>query len=108
MTARTLDDINKIAKDALYVTVGLGVIAFQKAQVQRQELSKRWGSQVGDVSKQLDDRVRLVEERLQAIETQVDAALDQLEARLPDQAKAVSQQARSAAKQVRSLVNRAS
>ena len=34
------DDTTKVLKDALYVTVGLGVIAFQKAQVQRVELQK--------------------------------------------------------------------
>jgi hypothetical protein len=34
------EDATKVLKDALYVSVGLGVIAFQKAQVQRQELQK--------------------------------------------------------------------
>ncbi len=33
-------DATKVLKDALYVSVGLSVIAFQKAQVQRQELQK--------------------------------------------------------------------
>jgi hypothetical protein len=35
-----VDDVSKALKDALYIGVGLGVIAFQKAQVQRQELLK--------------------------------------------------------------------
>ncbi len=35
-----VDDVSKALKDALYIGVGLGVIAFQKAQVQRQELQK--------------------------------------------------------------------
>jgi len=35
-----LEDATKVLKDALYVSIGLGVIAFQKAQVQRQELHK--------------------------------------------------------------------
>jgi hypothetical protein len=34
------EDATKVLKDALYVSVGLSVIAFQKAQVQRQELQK--------------------------------------------------------------------
>ena len=34
------EDASKVLKDALYVSVGLGVIAFQKAQVQRIELQK--------------------------------------------------------------------
>lgn len=35
------EDLNKSLKDALYITVGLGVIAFQKAQVQRQDIMKQ-------------------------------------------------------------------
>ena len=35
-----IEDATKVLKDALYVSVGLGVIAFQKAQVQRNELQK--------------------------------------------------------------------
>ena len=35
------EDAQKVLKDALYVTVGLGVIAVQKAQVQRVELQKQ-------------------------------------------------------------------
>jgi hypothetical protein len=34
------EDLSKTVKDALYITVGLGVIAFQKAQVQRQDIVK--------------------------------------------------------------------
>lgn len=34
------EDARKVLQDALYVSVGLGVIAFQKAQVQRNELQK--------------------------------------------------------------------
>ncbi len=41
MAEITIDDINRTLKDSFYVTVGLGVIAFQKAQVQRQELRKQ-------------------------------------------------------------------
>lgn len=41
MAEITIDDINRTVKDGFYVTVGLGVIAFQKAQVRRQELRKQ-------------------------------------------------------------------
>ena len=63
MPAPTLDDLSKTAKDALYVTVGLGVIAFQKAAVQRNELEKRLRSQREELAKLVEDRVKLVEER---------------------------------------------
>lgn len=49
-------DIEKAAKDALYVSVGLGVIAFQKLQVQRQELRKN-----------IESRRKVVEERLAGV-----------------------------------------
>jgi hypothetical protein len=41
MAEMDLDDIQKAVRDCFYITVGLGVIAFQKAQVQRQELRKQ-------------------------------------------------------------------
>ena len=34
-------DITKTLRDAAYVTIGLGVIGFQRAQVRRQELTKQ-------------------------------------------------------------------
>jgi ElaB/YqjD/DUF883 family membrane-anchored ribosome-binding protein len=119
MPGLKVEDITKLAKDALYVGVGLGVIGFQKAQVQRNELQKQLKGQVGDARTQLDglqkvfeDRVKLLEERLQGVEGRFESLLDQLEERLPEQAKEVSRQARTAAKdareQVRGIVNRAS
>lgn len=42
-----LDGAARTLKDALYVGVGLGVIAFQKAQVQRQELQKALERRLG-------------------------------------------------------------
>jgi hypothetical protein len=36
-------DIRKTAADAGYVTVGIGVLAFQQAQVRRRELQQRLG-----------------------------------------------------------------
>src|SRR3954469_3986572 len=111
------DDIRNTLKDAFYVTVGLGVIAFQRAQVQRQELRKQLESQFGDARQQvqkagktLDERVKVIEERLQAVEGRFESALDQVEERLPEQAKAVVKQAREAAKeaqgQLRGFVTR--
>ncbi|MEY2432688.1 MAG: hypothetical protein QOC92_2413 [Acidimicrobiaceae bacterium] len=112
-----VEDLTKLAKDAFYVSVGLAVIALQKAQVQRQELRKQVSGQVGDAKTQLqsltkvfDDRVKAVEERLEGVETRFESLLDQLEERLPEQAREVAQQARTAAKeartQVRGLVGR--
>jgi hypothetical protein len=93
------EDLTKLLKDAFYVTVGLGVIVAQRAQVRRQELSKVF-----------EDRFKLFEERLDDVESRVDAVLDRFEERLPEGARDVAKQARSAAKdartQARNLVNR--
>lgn len=112
MAALKVEDITKLAKDALYVGVGLGVIGFQKAQVQRNELQKQLKGQVGGASKAFEERVKLLEERLQGVESRFEAVLDQLEDRLPDQARDIAKQARTAARdaraQVRGLATRAS
>ena len=51
----TIDDVSKVLRETAYVAIGFGVIAFQKAQVQRIE-----------VQRSLQDNVKLVEERLRA------------------------------------------
>jgi hypothetical protein len=51
----TIDEVSKVLRDTAYVAIGFGVIAFQKAQVQRIE-----------VQRSLQDNVKLVEERLRA------------------------------------------
>lgn len=45
----SLDAVSKVALDALYVSVGLGVIAVQKAQVRRHELTKSLEDQLKDL-----------------------------------------------------------
>lgn len=132
----TAEDMNRIARDAIYVGVGLGVIIFQKAQVQRVELTKVLKGQIGEAKEQLDklgdgaedvvgdlrsrieavagtvdDRVKLVEDRVDAVEDRFEALFDEIEAKLPEQARDIVAQAREAARdarqQVRSAVGRA-
>jgi ElaB/YqjD/DUF883 family membrane-anchored ribosome-binding protein len=107
----TLDDIQKTARDSFYVTVGLGVIAFQKAQVQRNELRKQLEEGVGGAHRTVAESVKTVEERLEAVEHRIDEVLDDVEEKLPAQARLVMSQARSVAKdarqQLRVLVDRA-
>lgn len=108
MTRLTVDDAAKVAKDAAYVGIGLGVLAFQRAQVQRRELRRSTTDQLDDARQTIqrvvgvvDDRVRLVEERLQAVEEQVEAAVGQLESRLPGPVAEASRAARATGKAVR-------
>ena len=117
-----MTDARSTLKDAAYVGIGFAVLAFQKAQVQRQELQKRFEAGVGDakggfdkLSEDLQDRIKLVEERIEALGKQVDATiddlderyekvLDQVAERLPEQAKELFGKARTAGKDARTQV----
>ena len=76
------------AKDLFYVSVGFGILAFQRAQVARRELDSRRAG----------------------MERAVDAVLDHVQGRLPPPADKLMAQARSTAcaarRQVRGLVVR--
>jgi hypothetical protein len=74
MARMQVEDVASALKDAAYVSVGLGVIAFQRLQVRRNELTKSLGDQTALAQGALDavgnlvgDRVKLVEERLGAV-----------------------------------------
>lgn len=43
MAREPLDDVRRAARDSLYVGVGLGLLAFQAAQVRRRELERQLG-----------------------------------------------------------------
>jgi hypothetical protein len=60
MARPQLDGVTNAVRDAAYVSVGLGVIAFQRLQVRRNELNKL----LGGVTANVGDRVKVVEERL--------------------------------------------
>jgi hypothetical protein len=112
MAELSLETVTNVARDAFYVGVGAGVIAVQKLQVQRVELTKALGTQFDDAKERLDeakdnaeksfesvselveDRVKLLEERLAAMETRLETALAQLEDKLPEQARDLVKQAR--------------
>jgi hypothetical protein len=114
MAQNPIDDVTKVLKDALYVSVGLGVLAFQRAQVQRQELRKRIErtgvaglsgadptAQISKITSAVDDRVKDMEQRVDAVEERIEALLDQLESRLPAQVQDVTKQVRAVAKEAR-------
>lgn len=112
MAEITLDDIQKTVRDSVYVSIGLGVIAFQKAQVRRQELKKQVEANLGGARTAVEDQIKTVEERLGAVEERIDAVLDDVESKLPEQARTAMSQARAAAKdaraQLRELVEKVS
>ena len=111
-------DIANVAKDLVYVTVGFGVLAVQRAQAQRRELQEKLNGQLGagksgieKATVAFEQQVKALEARLAAVEERIDATLDQVEAKMPEQARAAFHQAREAARtardQVRKLTTRA-
>ncbi|CAN5599345.1 hypothetical protein BH10ACT1_BH10ACT1_41200 [soil metagenome] len=112
MADLTLDTVTETVRDAFYVGVGAGVLAFQKLQVQRVELTKAVNAQLEDakgtalvsidtakgsfenVSELVEDRVKLLEERLTGLESRLEAVLAQVEDKLPEQARDLVKQAR--------------
>jgi hypothetical protein len=104
MADLTLDTVSDTARDAFYVTVGAGVIAFQKLQVQRVEPPRRSApSSRRQGHRQRDARLG-VRARRRPREApggaplhprgRLETLLSQLEGKLPEQAKDLVKQAR--------------
>jgi hypothetical protein len=104
--------VTDLARDTAYVAVGLGVLAYQRAQVQRVELQnrlshdfeidldKRIGDVRGGVAKgihQLDD---LAETAVQFVET----TFEPIEEKLPPTVSQLTTKAREQAREVRSQI----
>ena len=75
-----MTDPRTLLKDAGYVAVGLGVIAFQRGQVRRRELEQ----QLGDAGQQIDKLAAAVEEARKLVEERVGALGDQLDRTVGD------------------------
>jgi hypothetical protein len=76
MPRTPLDDVGDVVKDAAYVTVGLGVIAFQRLQVRRNELNKALSGQATEAKGALDVVSALIGERLKAVEERIGVPFD--------------------------------
>jgi hypothetical protein len=76
MARSPIDEVADVVKDAAYVSVGLGVIAFQRLQVRRNELGKALRGQATDPTGPLSAVTSLVGERLKVVEERLGAALE--------------------------------
>lgn len=120
------DRIADAAKDVLYIGVGAGVLAFQRAQVQRVELTKAVEERIAESRKQFADvtksatttaegQLAKLDERVTELDQRVEDVLELVQDRLPKPAADLFGQARTAARttrgqvrgQVRELLNRA-
>jgi hypothetical protein len=103
--------VTDLARDAAYVAVGLGVLGYQRVQVQRVELQNRFSQdfsfeeRVDDVRqgvargfRQIDDlaesAAQFVETTLQPIEEKLPAPVTQLTTKAREQAREVRAQIR--------------
>lgn len=98
MADATVTDLTKTLKDAAYIAVGFGVIAFQKTQVRRREFEQQFGLSTGQFRQQMAKVADDLEERIEPIVETVETSLDQLEERLPEQAREVFKTVRTTAK----------
>ena len=105
------DKVVELAKDAFYVTVGLGVLGYQQLQVRRNELKQRLSErldsrkgQVDEVAKALEARISAFDERIRLFETKLDNVVEQVKDRLPTPAGEVLTQAHDAVRTAREQV----
>jgi len=97
-------DATDRVKDAFYVTVGLGVLSFQRAQVRRQDLRRQvqgTREQVQRLARDLDDRVEPVIDQL---EERIEPVVGTLEQRLPSQAGTIVRRTKDAVRDARGQV----
>ena len=76
MARLQIDEVADVVKDAAYVSVGLGVIVFQRMQVRRNELTKSLEGRTDEAKGTLELVGSLVTERMKLVEERLSAALD--------------------------------
>jgi hypothetical protein len=63
-----LDDLDEkltgLAKDAVYITIGFGVLAIQKTQVRRREVISALSDRLGATREQVEEMVKTVEKQM--------------------------------------------
>jgi hypothetical protein len=99
--------VTDLARDAAYVAVGLGVLAYQRAQVQRVELQKRLqkdlpiDQRIGDVREGVAKGYRQIDDLAESAVQFVESTLQPIEERLPASVTQVTTKARQQAREVR-------
>lgn len=99
--------VTDLARDAAYVAVGLGVLAYQRAQVQRVELQKRLNKdlpidqRIGDVREGVAKGFRQIDDLAESAVHFVESTLQPIEERLPTSVTQITTKAREQAREVR-------
>jgi hypothetical protein len=92
------ETVTTARKDALYLSVGAGVLVVQKAQVRRQEMRKQFAGQIEAGKERFGGLTKTVEAGVATMEHRLDEVLDNVQSRLPGQAADVLAGMRTAAR----------
>jgi hypothetical protein len=102
------EQVGEYAKNAFYVTVGLGVLAVQQIQVQRRQFTAWLTGQAHEARTSFDgfqdkfeEGVKAAEERLTALEEQAETVFADLRDHLPESVKEFAEQSIDYAYQAR-------
>jgi hypothetical protein len=99
--------VTDLARDAAYVAVGLGVLSYQRAQVQRVELQNRLSQdlaldqRIGDVRHGVAKGFQSIDDLAESAAHFVETTLQPLEERLPASVSQLTTKAREQAREVR-------
>jgi hypothetical protein len=102
--------VTDLARDAAYVAVGLGVLGYQRAQVQRAELKTRlskdisFDQRLSDVRAELTKGVTQLDELLETATQFIETSIQPLEQQLPPTVTQLTTKAFEQAREVRSQI----
>jgi hypothetical protein len=102
--------VTDLARDAAYVAVGLGVLGFQRAQVQRVELKNKLSKdfsiddRISTVRTEVSKGVKHIDDLVETAVQFVETSLQPLEAQLPASVTELTSKAFGQAREVRSQI----
>jgi hypothetical protein len=100
------DSLIETARRGLTTTVGVGVLLFQNAQVQRRELAKAAPRALAELGEAVGDRLKTLGEKLADLDDRADDIFDDLEQRLPDGLREPARQVHNVMREIRGLPTR--
>jgi hypothetical protein len=100
----TIDDVVKAAHEGFLTTVGLGALAYQQAQVRRQELKVQVPRLLHELGEAVDSRLTTLGERLCDADQRAEGLFDDIEQRLPAPVRSAARQVHGLARDVRTQV----
>jgi hypothetical protein len=102
--------VTDLARDAAYVAVGLGVLGYQRVQVQRVELQNKLSKdlsleqRLGDVREGVAKGIHQIDDLAESATNFVESTIQPLEERLPSSVTQLTSKARAQAREVRTQI----